>query len=71
MSMHDVLEVLDRGFAARGHGRTEMPPKPGIHPRPDCFIHAMPAWVQDDEAVTAKVLYERAVERGAGVRLPL
>jgi ornithine cyclodeaminase/alanine dehydrogenase len=25
--------------------RVEMPPKPGIHPQPDAFIHAMPAFV--------------------------
>lgn len=23
-----------------------MPPKPGVHPRADCFIHAMPAYVR-------------------------
>ena len=46
MSMREVLDALDRGFAAKGRGSTEMPPKPGIHPRPDCFMHAMPAWVR-------------------------
>ena len=29
----------------KGHGRVEMPPKPGIHPLPDAFIHAMPAYI--------------------------
>jgi ornithine cyclodeaminase/alanine dehydrogenase-like protein (mu-crystallin family) len=46
MTMREVLDVLDEGFAAKGRGLTEMPPKPGVHPRPDCFIHAMPAWVK-------------------------
>jgi ornithine cyclodeaminase/alanine dehydrogenase-like protein (mu-crystallin family) len=46
MTMREVLDVVDGGFAAKGHGLAEMPPKPGIHPRPDCFIHAMPAWVR-------------------------
>ena len=46
MTMREVLDVLDEGFAAKGRGLTEMPPKPGIHPRADCFIHAMPAWVK-------------------------
>jgi ornithine cyclodeaminase/alanine dehydrogenase-like protein (mu-crystallin family) len=46
MTMREVLDVLDEGFKAKGRGLTEMPPKPGVHPRPDCFIHAMPAWVK-------------------------
>lgn len=46
-TMRDVLEALDIGFAAKGRGNTEMPPKPGIHTRPDCFIHAMPAYVKE------------------------
>jgi ornithine cyclodeaminase/alanine dehydrogenase-like protein (mu-crystallin family) len=32
-------------FIEKGRGNVEMPPKPGIHPRPDCFIHAMPAYI--------------------------
>jgi ornithine cyclodeaminase/alanine dehydrogenase len=32
-------------FIEKGEGRVEMPPKPGIHPRPDSFIHAMPAYI--------------------------
>jgi ornithine cyclodeaminase/alanine dehydrogenase-like protein (mu-crystallin family) len=54
MSMRDVLEALDRGFAAKGRGHAEMPPKPGIHTRPDCFIHAMPAYVQELEVAGLK-----------------
>ncbi len=54
MSMREVLDALDQGFAAKGRGRTEMPPKPGIHTRPDCFIHAMPAYVQEREVAGLK-----------------
>jgi ornithine cyclodeaminase/alanine dehydrogenase len=54
MSMKEVLDALDAGFAAKGRGKTEMPPKPGIHPRPDCFIHAMPAYVQGLEVAGVK-----------------
>jgi ornithine cyclodeaminase/alanine dehydrogenase-like protein (mu-crystallin family) len=46
VTMREVLDVVDEGFKAKGRGLAEMPPKPGIHPRPDCFIHAMPAWVR-------------------------
>jgi ornithine cyclodeaminase/alanine dehydrogenase-like protein (mu-crystallin family) len=54
MSMREVLEALDGGFAAKGRGATEMPPKPGIHTRPDCFIHAMPAYVREHEVAGLK-----------------
>jgi ornithine cyclodeaminase/alanine dehydrogenase len=54
MSMREVLDAVDRGFAAKGRGHTEMPPKPGIHTRPDCFIHAMPAYVQELEVAGLK-----------------
>lgn len=54
VTMREVLEAVDRGFAAKGRGRTEMPPKPGVHTRPDSFIHAMPAYVREPEVVGLK-----------------
>jgi ornithine cyclodeaminase/alanine dehydrogenase len=54
MSMRDVLDAVDHGFAIKGRGHTEMPPKPGIHTRPDCFLHAMPAYVQELEVAGLK-----------------
>ena len=53
-SVRDVLEAVDEGFRLKGQGKTEMPPKPGIHPRPDCFIHAMPAYVRGKEVAGLK-----------------
>ena len=46
--MAAIIERLEAAFVEKGEGRTEMPPKPGIHPGPpgnDNFIHAMPALV--------------------------
>lgn len=45
LDMASVLAAVERGFVEKGHGRVEMPPKPGIHTRPDAFIHAMPAYI--------------------------
>ena len=42
-SMDDVIDAVDLAFREKAAGRVEMPPKPGIHTRPDAFIHAMPA----------------------------
>jgi ornithine cyclodeaminase/alanine dehydrogenase-like protein (mu-crystallin family) len=38
-----VIGLLEAAFRERGEGRVEMPPKPGIHTRPDAFLHAMAA----------------------------
>ena len=43
--MDQIISAIEAMFREKGEGRTEMPPKPGIHPRPDSFIHAMPAYI--------------------------
>lgn len=45
LPMAGVVEAVEAVFREKGEGRVEMPPKPGIHPVPDSFIHAMPAYV--------------------------
>jgi ornithine cyclodeaminase/alanine dehydrogenase-like protein (mu-crystallin family) len=50
----EVIEILDRAFRAKREGAVEMPPKIGVHPRDDAFIHAMPAYVADLDAVGLK-----------------
>jgi alanine dehydrogenase len=50
----DVIEILEGAFRAKRAGDVEMPPKIGVHPREDAFIHAMPAYVSDTDAVGIK-----------------
>jgi ornithine cyclodeaminase/alanine dehydrogenase len=45
LSMPEIVDALSTMFRDKGEGKIEMPPKPGIHPREDAFIHAMPAYV--------------------------
>lgn len=46
LPMSDIIQALEVAFREKGAGRTEMPPKPGIHPGGgDNFIHAMPAYI--------------------------
>ena len=45
LKMESIISALEQMFLEKGEGRVEMPPKPGIHPRPDSFIHAMPAYI--------------------------
>jgi ornithine cyclodeaminase/alanine dehydrogenase-like protein (mu-crystallin family) len=48
LTMEEIIESMERMFRAKGQGKTEMPPKPGIHPGGgDNFIHAMPAYIPD------------------------
>lgn len=46
LGMAEIIQLLETAFEEKGHGRVEMPPKPGIHPgEGDNFIHAMPAYI--------------------------
>jgi ornithine cyclodeaminase/alanine dehydrogenase len=54
LPMRQIIDALDAMFKEKGSGRTEMPPKPGIHTRPDAFIHAMPAYIPSLESAGIK-----------------
>ena len=41
----EIIAALEAAFREHGQGFAEMPPKPGVHSRPDAFIHAMPAYI--------------------------
>lgn len=45
LDMATIIQLLDTAFREKGEGRVEMPPKPSIHPRPESFMHAMPALI--------------------------
>jgi ornithine cyclodeaminase/alanine dehydrogenase len=45
ITMAEIMEVVEEGFAAMGRGEVEMPAKIGIHTRKDCFNHSMPCYV--------------------------
>jgi ornithine cyclodeaminase/alanine dehydrogenase-like protein (mu-crystallin family) len=54
LSGTEVIAILDGAFRAKRAGDVEMPPKIGVHPREDAFIHAMPAYLSDSDAVGLK-----------------
>jgi ornithine cyclodeaminase/alanine dehydrogenase len=54
ITMREVIDALEVAFREQGHGRTEMPPKPGVHTQPDAFIHAMPAYIPALHSVGVK-----------------
>lgn len=50
----EQLDLVEATYRAVAAGRVELPPKPGVHPRKDAFVHAMPAYLADDDVVALK-----------------
>ena len=66
LSMTTIVALLEQAFIEKGHGRVEMPPKPGVHTMPDAFIHAMPAYIPSMKSAGIKWVsgYPANFERG-------
>lgn len=54
ISMDEVIGAVEAALREKGEGTAEMPPKPGVHPLPDAFIHAMPAYLSVARAAGLK-----------------
>jgi ornithine cyclodeaminase/alanine dehydrogenase len=54
VTMREIIDALAIAFREHGEGQVEMPPKPGVHSRPDAFIHAMPAYIPALRAIGMK-----------------
>jgi ornithine cyclodeaminase/alanine dehydrogenase-like protein (mu-crystallin family) len=54
VTMREIIDALAIAFREHGKGHVEMPPKPGVHSRPDAFIHAMPAYIPALRAIGMK-----------------
>lgn len=48
ITMKEVIKAVDAGWKKRGEGLVELPPKIGVHPRENAYMHAMPCWVGGD-----------------------
>ena len=44
--MDEIIQAVEAALLEKGQGTAEMPPKPGVHPKTDAFIHAMPAFLK-------------------------
>ncbi len=66
ISMMEVIDAVEGAFREKGLGTAEMPPKPGVHPLPDAFIHAMPAYLAEARAAGLKWVsgFPKNSERG-------
>lgn len=54
MTVKEVVEAVESVFREHGLKRVENPPKPGIHPLPTAFLHAMPAFLPALQAAGMK-----------------
>jgi ornithine cyclodeaminase/alanine dehydrogenase len=54
LTMRDAISIVEDVFREHCLGRVENPPKPGIHPQPDAFIHAMPGYLSQSRAAGLK-----------------
>ena len=65
-AVDEQIDLVEETYRALAAGRVELPPKPGVHPRPDSFIHAMPAYLADEDVVAVKWVagYPANKERG-------
>lgn len=53
-SIPEQIDLAERTYRSMAAGRVELPPKPGIHPRENSFIHAMPAYLADTDVAAVK-----------------
>ncbi len=54
LGMYQIVQAVEGALREKGEGRVEMPPKPGVHPKADAFIHAMPAFIPQLGSVGVK-----------------
>jgi len=54
ISMSKVIEVVEEAFREKAEGKVETPPKPGVHPHNDAFIHAMLAYIRKMQVAGVK-----------------
>jgi ornithine cyclodeaminase/alanine dehydrogenase len=52
--MKEIIHAVEEAFLEKAAGRVEVPPKPGIHPKKDAFIHAMPAYLSKIKSAGVK-----------------
>jgi ornithine cyclodeaminase/alanine dehydrogenase-like protein (mu-crystallin family) len=67
LSMPEIIDTIEAVFKEHGHKRFENPPKPGIHPRSNAFIHAMPGYLPALKAAGLKWVSSYPSNQSAGL----
>lgn len=64
---HHQIDLAEQTYVDMAEGTVEMPPKPGIHPRPDAFIHAMPAYLERSDVAALKWVSGYPTNKALGI----
>ena len=67
LGLDDIVDVLDDAFGQKARGLVQNPPKPAVHPRPDAFINAMPAFLGGSDRVGIKWVAGYETNRARGL----
>ena len=67
LTVGDAVELVRASFAEHAAKAYENPPKPGIHPRPDAFLHAMPGYLPRRRVAGIKWVSGFATNPGRGL----
>jgi ornithine cyclodeaminase/alanine dehydrogenase len=67
MPMSEVITIVENVLREHGLGHFENPPKPGIHPQPDAFIHGMPGFLPRQKAAGLKWVSSFSSNAGLGI----
>lgn len=54
ISPFELIETIEHAFKGKARGQVELPFKPTIHPRPDCFLRALPGYLQNPDVAGLK-----------------
>ncbi len=46
ISVAEIIAAIENGFQDMAEGKAELPSKPTIHPRPNCFLRALPGYLK-------------------------
>jgi ornithine cyclodeaminase/alanine dehydrogenase-like protein (mu-crystallin family) len=65
--LDEQIELVAETFAAHREGRVDLPPKPGVHPRPDSVIRALPVYLEDQDVAAVKWVGGYAGNRARGL----
>ena len=63
----EQIDLVEDTYRAMARGAVELPPKPGIHTRPDSFIHAMPAYLKEQDVAAMKWVSGYPANPGRGL----
>jgi len=67
ISAIEIIEALENGFRDMADGKVELPSKPTIYPRPNCFLRALPGYLKKMDLAGVKWVSAYPTNREKGL----